>query len=401
MGSTSIEWTATPRPDGTMVPGFTFNPWSGCAHAIYTDENGKKHAHIGCLRCYAEVNYSVKMRGVKWGPKGTRVRLSDAGWREPEKWNRQAEKAGERRRVFTASLGDIFEDWQGAIADARGNVLHHDGKPRGDRMGPDLKMDDLRRDLFALIDRTPWLDWLLLTKRPENVLRMWPPVHALAPIFPGMPGPLGEPQPCLIPGGGRSNVWIGTSVSDQPTADKYVPELLKLRCLSPVLFLSVEPILGPVDLCHIDTGRTWPGKAETAKLNCLRGFTSSRRERFILNGVVEERGNTPFVDTEEGRLDWVIVGGESGPKARGCDVAWIASVVQQCKAAGVPVFVKQLGSVPFDSREAGRDSDEPHPGGAAADPDCRLNLIDKKGGDMEEFPEALQVRQFPAVEVPR
>jgi protein gp37 len=208
----------------------TFNPWRGCSKV-----------HEGCAHCYAESNYSVRMHGVKWGPNGTRVRLSDAGWREPLKWNREAEAAGERKRVFCASLADVFEDWQGPILDHHGLKMGlvddggKDGLVRFDRF---LTMDDLRRDLFELIHKTPWLDWLLLTKRPENVRAMWPAVG-----FPnaGVAGTLGRSLYL-------QNVWLGTSVSNQETAERMVPLLLNSRDLCRVLFLSCEPLLGPIDL---------------------------------------------------------------------------------------------------------------------------------------------------------
>src|SRR5690606_12502626 len=111
----------------------------------------------------------------------------------------------------------------------------------------------------------------------------------------------------------RPNVWLGCSVSDQATADAMIPELLKCRDLTPVLFVSAEPLLGPIDLPEY--------------LGRLR--------------VTHERG-----------IDFAIVGGESGPHARPCNLRWIRSIRDQCKAAGVPCFVKQLGSRCFDSAHA-------------------------------------------------
>ena len=139
------------------------------------------------------------------------------------KWNREAEAAGERRRVFCASLADVFEDWKGPIGGATRDWT---------------SLDDVRRELFALIDSTPWLDWLLLTKRPENVRRMWPEETSLLTEIPmGVSGTFYRP-----------NVWIGTSVSNDETADEQIPRLMKCRDLSPVLFLSAEPLLGPLDI---------------------------------------------------------------------------------------------------------------------------------------------------------
>jgi protein gp37 len=129
------------------------------------------------------------------------------------------------------------------------------------------------------------------------------------------------------------NVWLGVSVEDQQRADERIPRL----CNTPaaVRFLSVEPLLGPVEL------------------------------RFLH------------------LIQWVIVGGESGHGARPCNVAWVRSIVRQCKAAGVSCFVKQLGSRRFDSFYRAGVADQ------------RVTLRDRKGGDPEEWPEDLRVRDFP------
>lgn len=328
MGANSkIEWTD-----------HTFNPWSGCTKV-----------HAGCANCYAEVNYSVRMRGVKWGPNGTRVKTAD--WSGPRKWNRQAEKEGVRRRVFCASLADVFEDWQGHILDHEGNVMWN--TPRGVRgagattLGCQLgerpaTMDDLRRDLFVLIDATPWLDWLLLTKRPENVRGMMPRYY-----------PCEHKRGCHdcdANGAARPNVWIGTSISDQATANGYAPKLRALRDLAPVLFLSIEPLLGPID-CD---------------------------ERWDLSA-----------------FDWVIVGGESGRHARACDVAWVRSIRDQCKAAEVPVFIKQLGATIYD--KAGKPQDWMKLGvkEIVSNNWLMVTPCDSKGGNWVEWPDDLRIREFP------
>jgi protein gp37 len=213
--------------------------------------------------------------------------------------------------------------------------------------------------LFALIDETPWLDWQLLTKRPENVRKMWP----VARRYPD-PSPMGGARAATRPDYFRQNVWIGTSISDQATADKYVPELLKLRDLSPLLFVSAEPLLGPVRLDQVQC----EGLVE---IDALRGRHGLKRPL---------QGKSPAVD-------WVIGGGESGPKARPCDVAWIRSVVQQCRDSDVPVFVKQMGAVSYE-----KTLDDIGEWKYAAFP-----LEDHKGGDPDEWPEDLRVREFPAL----
>lgn len=264
MGVTKIEWTATIDADGTVHPGYTFNPWRGCSKV-----------HAGCTNCYAEREAKrFPLNRGEWGPMGTRVKASDDMWRQPEKWNEAAAAAGVRKRVFCASLADVFEDWGGAISDHKGNQLftNPDGKVSTKGLGRALSMGELRDELFKLIDATPWLNWMLLTKRPENVRPMWPDYKR------------------------RENVWLGTSPCDQATADKYVPELLKLRDLTPVLFLSAEPLLGPIDF----------GK----RLACI---------------------------------DWLIAGGESGPHARPMHPDWVRSIRNQCHDACVPFLFKQWG----------------------------------------------------------
>jgi protein gp37 len=331
---TKIEWTD-----------HTFNPWIGCTKV-----------HAGCTHCYAE-SYAKRYGKAQWGPQGTRVKTSESYWKQPLKWEANAARQvirarregvpmPERPRVFCASLADVFEDWTDAMQDHRCEDL-----------AGYQTMPDVRRDLFALIDATPHLDWLLLTKRPENVRTMYVP-HLLEKVRGHVSQNEGDGYRIRQ----RSNVWIGTSISDQATADEYIPRLLQLRDLTPVLFLSVEPLLGPVDL----------------------GF-----DRCIPNGGDMHDPSTCGLAREECRclLDWVIVGGESGHNARPCNIAWIRSIVGQCKAAGVPCFVKQLGSQPTGDWGSG---DRPFFAG-------HWRLRDSKGGDPDEWPEDLRVRHFPEV----
>lgn len=149
----------------------THNPWRGCTRVSQE-----------CAKCYAETlsHRNPGTLGV-WGPNGTRVFAAEATWREPLKWDRKAKDAGERHRVFCASLADVFEDWGGSVTGSNGNRLwwcHGSlsnsplpsvGMEKGCRWAT---LDDVRSRLFDLIDETPNLDWLLLTKRPENIDRM-------------------------------------------------------------------------------------------------------------------------------------------------------------------------------------------------------------------------------------
>lgn len=326
---TKIQWTD-----------HTFNPWIGCSKV-----------HTGCTNCYAE-SFAKRYGKAEWGVNGTRVLTSDKNWQEPLKWHRDAEREGVRKRVFCASLADVFEDWDGQVHNHKGQPLwvretppeHWQGIHHG------LKLADVRKDLFALIDATPHLDWLLLTKRPENIRRMWP-----AAGFPdaGVPGTLGRHLRL-------ENVWLGTSVSDQATAEKAIPELLKCRDLSPVLFLSMEPLVGPVRLGKL-TGCT-------REDDTCRCFPSG--------------------------IDWVIVGGESGNGARECHVEWIDSLVRECSGADVPVFVKQLGANATQLPSAFRGPNQGTP-----IQQQRVQFKDKKGGDMNEWRGSLQVREFPKPKV--
>jgi len=287
-----------------------------------------------CKNCYAERDFDHRYQKVKWGSSGTRVVTSDANWRKPLRWNREAEQAGKRLRVFCASLADVFEDWQGEIRNNKGETLYHgwhhaqpewvasatpcDGEP--------TTMNDVRRRLFSLIDATPHLDWLLLTKRPENIGHMWPS------------WPVGFPADGSGGHGSGSrylkNVWLGTSVENQEYAESRIPELLGCRDHAPVLFLSCEPLVGPVDLQNIQvaTSDSYAGPDATADdmMDVLCGETVS--------------GETGCVVSDDGpAIDWVICGGESGPRARPSRPDWFRSLRDQCKATGTPFHFKQWG----------------------------------------------------------
>lgn len=347
MGQDSnIEWTT-----------HTFNPWRGCTKVS-----------AGCQHCYADTlsKRNPLTLGV-WGPNGTRVVASEAAWKEPLKWDRAAKAAGERHRVFCASLADVFEDWTGPMVDAAGRALHF-ARPGAwgvdDRGAGPCSMTNVRHRLFGVIRDTPHLDWLLLTKRPENI-------DGLSQVA------LARPLP--------PNVWIGTSVEDQSTADDRIPHLLTVPAA--VRFLSCEPLLGPVKL----------GDHLLPRLGDMKGaFRPDHQPRSC-------------------RIDWAIVGGESGPGARPCRVGWVRSLVGQCRAAAVPCFVKQLGENVVDRNDhfgGSPDFDDHWPDDL--DPmrvehdihgfreeyqgaDCRVRLLDRKGGDPKEWPADLRVREFPHV----
>lgn len=143
----------------------------------------------------------------------------------------------------------------------------------------------------------------------------------------------------------RSNVWLGCSVENQEYADRRIPDLLKCRDLSPVLFLSCEPLLGPVDLQNIQVaaegGGLGPDQLSDDLYDALEGEVCS--------------GETGCV-TREGQptVDWVIAGGESGPEARPTDLEWVRSLRDQCQAAGVPFLFKQWGECDENSQRVGK-----------------------------------------------
>lgn len=225
----------------------TFNPWWGCAKVS-----------PGCEHCYAEAWAKRTGHGV-WGKNSPRRFFGEKHWAEPLKWNAAAEREGVRKRVFCASMADVFED-------------------RRD-------LDDARLELFSLIDKTPWLDWLLLTKRPENIV----PIMEI--VSHGNFGEVWNFKDHL------KNVWLGTTAENQAYWDKRVPLLMGIPAT--IHFVSVEPLLGPIEPKLI--GASW-------------------------------------WDPE-----WVIVGGESGPKARPINPEWVEAMRDYCEFYGIPFFFKQWG----------------------------------------------------------
>ncbi|WP_250538764.1 MULTISPECIES: phage Gp37/Gp68 family protein [unclassified Caballeronia] len=256
-GNSSIEWTD-----------HTFNPWEGC-----------QKVGPGCDHCYAETRNARYSGGtaINWGPGAPRRRTSPANWRKPLQWNKaHAEffaQHGRRQRVFCASLADVFDN----------------------EVDPQW-----RRDLFDLIELTPNLDWLLLTKRIGNVRRMLPTIGWL---------------------GARDNVWLGATIVNQEEADRDIPKLL----MTPARrrFLSMEPLLGPVDLSRIDI--------------------DGHSEIYPLTGTRDCEDDNGNAAPDLPALDWIIVGGESGRDARPMHPVWARDIRDQCAQAGVPFLFKQWG----------------------------------------------------------
>lgn len=356
MAETSIEWCR-----------YTFNPVRGC-----------QKVSAGCKICYAErqSKRNPKVLG-EWGPKGRRAVAAESYWREPYKWNREAERGGTQQTVFCASLADVGED-------------------RPEWVEP-------RSRLQTVIRETPWLVWLLLTKRPENIPRLFPDFMTDPP----------------------QNVMWGTSIEDQPNADLRIPYLMELP--GP-LFLSCEPLLGPIDLvgwgelsasvdvesfpkCWDDyvwpkwvpqkerdmvvkfyswgmrhpktyaqamegvgynppANGSWVGVRYIGK-NLITGLVTkpddpraAKHGRFLfrwnnMGSVITDEGESLCVSFGPGvswlqnwlcpdgeyrqRIRWVIVGGESGPGARPMYPDWVRSLRDQCLAWETPFLFKQWG----------------------------------------------------------
>ncbi len=211
-----IEWTH-----------HTFNPWWGCVKLS-----------PACAHCYAE-SWAKRVGMDLWGGNAARRFFSEQHWREPLKWNREAERRGTRVRVFCASMADVFE-------------------PRRD-------LDPWREKLWALIERTPWLEWLLLTKRPGQLRHTYPWV-----------------------GAARENVWLGTTAENQRWAERRIERLLRVE--AKVRFLSCEPLLGAINLTpwlresHIGwviAGGESGGQARPTHPNWVRSLRDQCRNHSI------------------------------------------------------------------------------------------------------------------------
>lgn len=268
--STSIAWADS-----------SWNPWVGCTR--------KSEA---CRHCYAEaMNRRRKWNGGAWGPGTPRKITADSTWRQPLQWNRKAGqgargKDGHNWLVFAGDLCDIFDDE--APVEARERMWH-------------------------LFRSTPYLTWLLLTKRPENFSRLLPENW----------GSQGYP-----------NVWLGVTAENQIEAGRRI-DILR-NAPARLRFVSFEPLLEKVDI--------------------------------DLEGI-----------------DWAIVGGESGGKARPFDLSWARSVQEACMKSGTAFFFKQLGSKPVQDSVVFpiRSLKEHH-------------KRDANGTSITNFPTDLRVQRWPS-----
>lgn len=278
----------------------TFNPWIGC-----------QKVSPGCAYCYAET-WSQFSGLVRWG--GPRERTK--GWTAPARWqenyDRDVRKKGPRARpkVFCASLADWLDD---AVP------------------------IEWLADLLQTIHETDRLDWLLLSKRPSNIIRLQYAWELLNEAGPARAAAAAWVKRWIV-GHPPSNVWIGVSVEDNERARERIPVLCGIPAR--VRFLSIEPLLEDIDLSY--------------------AFFDGSESYGSMAGI-----------------QWAIIGGESGKKARPMKIEWVRSLLSQLSVAGVSPFVKQVGHRPTLDGSP-------------------YQIADAKGGLMDEWPKDIRVREFPS-----
>ena len=324
---TKIEWTDA-----------TWNPIRGCTRVSE-----------GCRHCYAEVMAARFSDPGQWG-NGLAQRVALPGGGTDHRWTGKVELVDAAldlplrwrspRRIFVNSTSDLF----------------HEKVP-----------DEWIDRVFAVMALAPQHTFQVLTKRPERMrdyfLGRRLNFGRASDVLHEMTHPCSEDdhdwavdQLDAFDASGRPlpNVWLGTSIEDQATADDRIPHLLATPAA--VRFISAEPLLGPVDLTGIAIPR--PDLRASVILDVLNGT----------GGLV--RGGP-------GRIDWVIVGGESGPGARPMHPDWARSLRDQCKAAGVPFFFKQWGE--WEPRRGFACPDDlPRDGWHHFDPECSMRRVGKK-----------------------
>lgn len=312
---TNIEWTE-----------FNWNPLSGCSRKsagcenCYAEKMTKRLAAMGLEKYQGLLNEQGRFNGV--------IKFSENDLLAPLKRKKPT-------TYFVNSMSDLFHE---------------------------KVKDEWLDKAFAVMALTPQHTYQILTKRPERMREYltnaakWPDLHTrfheTAKHLVGYHAPVRrainrEDLPL-------KNVWLGVSVEDQKTADERIPLLLETPAA--VHWLSMEPLLEHIDLEHI----RWTDEDAEIRLDARTGE------------VWCENSDSPsaYSNDSEARIEWAVIGGESGPGARPCNIAWIRSIVGQCKGAGVPVFYKQGGSSNA----------------------CQHS---KKGGCYDCFPADLKIREFP------
>lgn len=351
---TAIEWTDA-----------TWNPVRGCSRVSE-----------GCRNCYAERQaarfcittdpadsrltiesgpFAGFVRRVHGRPQWTgRVELVESHLADPLHWRKP-------RKVFVNSMSDLF----------------HEALP-----------DEAIDRVFAVMALCPQHTFQVLTKRAGRMLQWAKSKPKRTGIAWGdMVGNWDHPLP---------NVWLGVSVENQALADERIPQLLQTPAA--IRFVSYEPALGPVDFTRIKNSAQIREFFRQMAIDTGRDPEQVLRECAIDDTPWKNALNGDWFDgwdsgegaaEKQTKLDWLIVGGESGPGARPFDIRWARDTIAQCKAAGVPCFVKQLGADPF----IGIGDQDP----AKLQPSrCDgPNFKDRKGGDWDEWPADLRVREFP------
>ena len=336
---TNIQWTQPPGYKGE-----TWNPVIGCSKVS-----------AGCDNCYAmkQAGRIVHMHGPTSSYAGTTKEINGR-----QQWSGLVKTLPERldqplrwrnpRCIFVNSMSDLF----------------HEDVP-----------DEFIAAVFGVMAASPRHIFQVLTKRPQR-MREWfelmadegnPTRVEHCEIRAGglaLARHMKEQTPDAVHGAMRCpgawplpNVWLGVSAEDQETFDARTASLLQTPAA--VRFVSCEPLLGPIDMCNVPWG---PNRSPI--LDTLRA------------GRLSE---TPW------HLKWVIVGGESGAGARWCDIADVRHIVRQCAEADVPCFVKQLGSKPFERHDQ------------APVREIWSHIKHSKGGDPEEWPEDLRIREWPRI----
>lgn len=281
----------------------TYNPWSGCWKIS-----------DGCRFCYADASPEPRRRGAVWGKGNERKRASRTYLDQPHRWNEIAQVLGIRLRVFCGSMMDWAEDRE--------------------------DLDPWRLQLWRLIEQTPFLDWVLLTKRSARMLA-WVREHGLPP-----------------------NVVLGISVENQEAAEKRVPDLLEaLRGRPNVGMISAEPLLGEVDLtciAHLRDGV--PGTLDA------------------LGGTWWPAVGDPDLEVEGlARVGWVVAGGESGEHARVWRPSWARKLRDDCATYQTPFLWKQHGEWSPANGGAGSDLYPEVEAAIRANPKIRGGLFNYDG----------------------
>ena len=377
MSVSTIEWTDK-----------TWNPVVGCTRVSPGCDNCYAVTMTRRLEAMGQEKYAGLVNAGKGHFNGT-ARLVPGDLALPLRWRKPA-------RVFVNSMSDLFHEA--------------------------LSNEEIAA-VFGVMAASPHLTFQVLTKRPERaadwfgwagaypvgtpdclcqreaykIVRDKLPLHTVKGTLKHYPWPL-------------QNVWLGVSAEDQATADERIP--LLLQCPASVRFVSYEPALGPVDF-----GPWLPHCWECSQLCGVRlGEGDTVEERCESCGEDFGEGCCTACDSASWEaacpdcgeymvsdhpdtvcLDWIIVGGESGPGARPFDVEWARETVRQCRGAGVPVFVKQVGARPlltYRKRrgESDRQALERTGSGVHGWPP-----VNRKGGDPAEWPEDIRIRQLPEV----